>query len=48
MEFDNSAASPRPTSSGSTLDISRRRDMTSSRISQQALLKQIAFTFLMI
>lgn len=43
MEFDNSAASPRPTSFGSTLDISRRRDMTSSRISRLTNLRTIGF-----
>ena len=43
MEFDNSAASPRSTSFGSTLDISRRRDMTSSRISCLTDLHMIDF-----
>jgi len=43
MEFDNSAASPRPTSFGSTLGISRRRDMTSSRISRLTNLHIIGF-----
>ena len=41
MEFDNSAESPRPTSFGSILDISRRRVMTSSRISRLTNLHMI-------
>ena len=43
MGFNNSAASLRPTSFGSTLDISRRRDMTSSRIRRLTNLRIIGF-----
>ena len=43
MEFDKPAASPRPTAFGSTLEISRRRDMTSARVSRLTNLQVIDF-----
>ena len=43
MGFNNSTASPRPTSFGSTLETSCRRDMTSSRISRLTNLHIIGF-----
>ena len=43
MESDKSAASPRPTYFGSTLEISRRRGTTSSRVSCLTNLQMIGF-----
>ena len=43
MEFDKSAASPRPVYFGLTLEISRRRDTTSSRITSLTNLQMIGF-----
>ena len=43
MEFDKSAASPRPAYFGSTLEISRRRDTTSSRVTCLTNLQTIGF-----
>ena len=43
MEFDKSAASPRPAYFGSTLGISRQRDTTSSRVTCLTILQMIGF-----
>ena len=43
MEFDKSAASPRPAYFRSTLEISRRRDTTSSRLTWLINLHMIGF-----
>ena len=43
MEFDKSAASPRHGYFGSTLEISRRRDTTSSRVTCLTNLQTIGF-----
>ena len=43
MEFDKSAASPRPAYFGSTLEISRRRDTASSHVTCLTNLQMIGF-----